>query len=163
MAQLPEQIERSLLPGAARAGGKVIAEEARANSRSPLVAANIAVRVSRGEGHVIAKVRVAPGWATSVGIWLEWGTDPHFITVDDSQREGMTAGRINRLAKQKGTLVINGKPVGTTVHHPGAKPYPFMRPALDLKEADAIKAAQAHIDARVSRRGIAPDMEDTTP
>lgn len=163
MAQLPEQIERSLLPGAARAGAKVIADEAKERARSGEIAEKIGVRVVGGDGHVVAKIRVGPGWARSLAIWQEYGTAPHFITVDDSQREGMTVGRINRLAKVKGTLVINGRPVGTTVHHPGAQAYPFMRPALDVKEADAIRAAQAHIDARVSRRGIAPDTEDTTP
>ncbi len=162
MAQLPEQIERSLLPGAARAGGKVIADEAKDQSRSADVAAAVQVKVKRGSDHVVAFVGIDPkyknGWAASVGVWLEYGTDPHFITVDDSQREGMTASRINRLEREKGTLVINGKPVGRTVHHPGAQAHPFMRPSLDLKAGDAVKAAQAYIDRRVSRAGIAPEL-----
>ncbi|KQN77875.1 hypothetical protein [Sphingomonas sp. Leaf62] len=167
MAQLPGQIVRSLLPGAARAGAKVVADEAKSQSRSPDVAAALTVKTRRGEGHVTAFVGVDPkaqnGWAYSLARWQEWGTEPHFITVDDSQREGMTASRINYLAREQGTLVINGKPVGRTVHHPGADPHPIFRPAMDLKEVEAKAAAQAYINARVSRAGIAPDPGDSDP
>lgn len=159
MAALPGDIERKLLRGAARAGADVIADEARANVRSPLVAQHLGIKVESEIGHVVAKVRITgtskeAGWARSVGIWLEYGTDPHYITVDDSQREGRTAKRINHLAKQ-GVLVINGRPVGKTVFHPGAQAHPFLRPALDIREADAVAAAQNYINARVSRTGIA--------
>lgn len=158
---LPAEIERKLLPGAARAGGKVIAAEAKENVRSPAVAAKIEVKVRGSDGHVVAKIGVADGWARSVGIWLEYGTDPHYITVDDSQRQGMSANRINRLAKNGGTLVINGTPVGKTVFHPGAQAFPFLRPALDTRFDDAVAAAQRHINSRVGPAGIAADPEGT--
>lgn len=165
MAQLPGQIERSLLPGAARAGAKVISEEAQLKSRSSDVAEAITVTTKRRDDHVTAIVSVDPkakkGWAYSLAVWQEFGTSPHFISVDDSQREGMTASRINYLAREHGTLVINGKPVGRTVHHPGADPEPIFRPAKDLKEREAWAAAQAYIRSRVSRAGIAPDLGDT--
>lgn len=154
MAALPGDIERKLLRGAARAGADVIAEEARANVRSRLVAGFVDVKVESEVGHVRAKIHVPDQWARSVGIWLEYGTTAHYITVDDSQREGRTATRINRLAKE-GVLVINGRPVGKTVFHPGAQAHPFLRPALDIREADAVAAAQNYINARVSRTGIA--------
>lgn len=164
MAQLPEQIERSLLPGAARAGATVIADEAKDQSRSEDVSAAVNVKVKRADGGVVAFVGIDPkyknGWAASVAVWLEYGTEPHFISVDDSQRDGKTVARINELAKGEGTLVINGKPVGRTVHHPGAQAHPFMRPALDSKGGDAVRAAQAYIDRRVSRAGILPDPKE---
>ena len=103
-------------------------------------------------GVVVAKVQVK-GPGAFIAPWLEYGTDPHFITVDDSQRQGMSARRINTLSKA-GTLVISGQPVGKTVLHPGARPHPFFRPAFDTKEAEAIAAAQSYINARVSRSGI---------
>jgi hypothetical protein len=65
----------------------------------------------------------------------------------------MTANRINQLGRG-GTLVINGKPAGATVWHPGARPHPFLRPALDVKEREAIGAAQSYINARVGPGGI---------
>ncbi len=160
MAALPAELERKVLRGAARAGADVIADEARGTVRSRLVAGFIGIKVTGEAGHVLAKVSVTDDWARSVGIWLEYGTDPHYITVDDSQREGRTATRINRLAKA-GVLVINGRPVGQTVFHPGAQAYPFLRPALDLRERDAVAAAQTYINSRVGRSGIAASDEDT--
>lgn len=161
MAQLPGQIERSLLPGAARAGAKVIADEAKDKSRSSDVAEAIRVKTERGDGRVAAVVsvdrRAMNGWAYSLAVWQEWGTSPHFITVDDSQREGMTASRINYLAEKTGTLVISGKPVGRTVHHPGAKRNPIWRPAFELKKTEAGAAAQAYIRSRISPTGIIPE------
>lgn len=156
MATLPADLERKVLRGAARAGAGVIAEEARANSRSRLVAGHIRIKTAGEIGHVVSTIYVDDPWARSIGIWAEYGTDPHYITVDDSQREGRTATRINRLAKD-GVLVINGQPVGMTVFHPGAQAYPFMRPALDMREADAVAAAQTYINSRVSRSGILGD------
>ncbi len=155
MAALPGEIERKVLRRAARAGADVIADEARGNVRSRLVAGAIEIKVESEVGLVRAKIHVLDQWPRSVGIWLEYGTSPHYITVDDSQREGMTAARINRVGKA-GTLVINGTPVGKTVHHPGAQAYPFLRPALDQREADALAAAQSYINSRVSRSGIIP-------
>ncbi len=154
-----EGISRSLLPGAARAGGAVIREEAKDRATSDAVKEKIAMTVKRDGDQVIARIGLSKGWSLAVGIWLEYGTDPHYITVDDSQRQGMSANRINTLKKRDNVLVINGQPVGKTVLHPGAKPNPFLRPALDTKEAAAIDAAQAYINSRIRPGGIAADPE----
>lgn len=164
MAGLPSQITK-VLSGAARIGGKVIAEEAKARSESDEVSEAVIVRTKQDDGgRVTVTVTVKPGWPMARAIWLEYGTSPHFISVDDSQRRGLGIRRINQKvneAKGDGSLVINGKFVGATVWHPGARPHPFLRPALDTKEDDAIKAAQNYINARVSRKGIALDAEGT--
>lgn len=151
--RIAAELEKKVLRGAARAGAKVIADEIKARTPSGDVRDGVRIQTEVGPGRAVGKVDVKPGWARSVGTWLEYGTDPHFITIDDSQREGMTAGRINKLGK-KGTLVIGGKPVGKTVHHPGARPHPAFRPALDAKEGEAVAAAQAYINSRVGRAGI---------
>lgn len=158
LARLPKEIETKLLRGAARAGGKVIAEEAKDRSRSKEVGDNITLRSSAKDGRIVTKISVKPGWSYSLGVWQEWGTDPHFISVDDSQRGGMSVPKINEKTKA-GSLVIGGAFVGSTVWHPGARPEPFLRPALDTKEAEAIKAAQNYINARVSRSGIRGSSE----
>lgn len=164
-AGLPAQIESKLLRGAARAAANVVADEARSRSESHEVAGAIKVATKLEETRVIAKVQVK-GPGAYIAPWLEYGTDPHFISVDASQREGRTVNRINRLAKEDGSshsLVINGKFVGTTVLHPGARPHPFLRPALDAKEGEAIAAAQGYINARVGKSGIrsaGPESDD---
>lgn len=150
--QTSEEIERKLLPGAARAAAKVIAQEAAERSASDEVAQAIRVRTKREPGRVIAKVQVA-GPGAYKAPWLEYGTAPHFISVDEQQREGRSVGRINRLAKA-GALEIDGMFVGDTVFHPGARPHPFLRPALDTKEGEAIAAAQAWIDSHVGPTGV---------
>ncbi len=148
-AQLPEDIERKLLRGAGQAAIRVIADEARDRSNSAEVEAGIKTKVRSDPGQVVAKVFVDGKWARSLAVWSEYGTSPHFISVDDSQRGGRSVNRIN-----KNVLVINGQPVGTTVFHPGARPHPFLRPALDIKGVEAVAAAQRYINSRVTKSGI---------
>ncbi|WP_223799111.1 HK97 gp10 family phage protein [Sphingomonas nostoxanthinifaciens] len=159
--QLPAELGRKVLLGAARAAANIVAAEARQRSISSEVTDAIKVAARREEGRVVAKVQVK-GPGAYIAPWLEYGTDPHFITVDESQRRGMSVGKINR-SHAEGSLVINGQFVGNTVHHPGARPNPFLRPALDAKEAEAIAAAQTYINARITREGITgPDEPEDT-
>jgi hypothetical protein len=161
IGQLPGEIERKLLRGAGRAAANVIAEEARDRSISDEVKGAIKVKVTSAEGQVIARIQVK-GPGSYIGPWLEYGTDPHFISVDDSQRQGMSVAKINQEQK-RGSLVIGGQFVGATVFHPGARPHPFLRPALDVKADAAIAAAQGYINNRVTPAGItgSPDPEGT--
>ena len=162
------QIIEDVLPGATRVGAKVIAEEAQnllgdrraeaAGGVEVLIADSVKVRTRKRGGVVVARIMLQ-GPGAYVGRWLEYGTSPHFISVDDERRQGMTARRINKRIKEgdsalKSTLIINGKPVGATVFHPGATAHPFLRPALDTKIVEATSAAQSYIDRRVRRSGI---------
>jgi hypothetical protein len=166
---IPRTVEEKVLVGAARAAGRVIADEAEDQSVSQEVSDNITVRTKASDGRITARIGVKPGWARSIGIWLEYGTTPHFISVDPSQLQGRSAARINRLektAKAEGgtgpaaSLVINGKFVGETIYHPGARRMPFLRTALDSKEAEAIAAAQAYINSHLKAPGLAAEPED---
>ncbi|HEY9581115.1 MAG TPA: HK97 gp10 family phage protein [Rhizorhapis sp.] len=156
IAGLPEALVNRVLRGAGRAAADVVAGEAKARSISDEVSGAIKVATKREDGRIIAKVQVK-GPGSYIAPWLEYGTDPHFISVDDSQRDGMSVRKVNQkvtAAGGDGSLVINGHFVGTTVFHPGARPHPFLRPALDIKEGAAIQAAQNYITARVSKVGI---------
>ncbi len=162
--QIPEALEKKVLRGAARAAVQVIAEEARDRVVSSEVRGAIKTSTRQQEpGRVIAKVQVK-GKGSHIAPWLEYGTDPHFITVDDSQRGGRGIGRMNQQLREAGgdaSLVIGGNFVGTTVFHPGARPYPFLRPALDTKEREAIAAAQTYINTRLAREGLGgPDVPE---
>lgn len=154
IASLPGQIETKLLRGAARAAANVIRDEAQAECIDDEVAAALKVRTKVQPGLITARIKIdrrMPG--SSRALWIEYGTDPHLISVSDQDRGGMSVGRINQLNKE-GSLVIGGHFVGPVVEHPGAKAHPFLRTALDRKEVDAIAAAQSYINARVSRGGI---------
>jgi hypothetical protein len=158
MAGLPKRITR-VLRGAARVAADVVATEVKARAASEEVRDGIEIRTKAEDGtRVVVRITVKKGWARTLGTWQEWGTSPHFITVDDSQRGGRGVKRINsqlRDAKGDASLVINGQFVGKTVFHPGARPEPFMRVSLDLKGDDAIRAAQAHITANLRSRSEA--------
>lgn len=149
---LPLQLERKVLRGAGRAGANVIAADARERCISSEVQGAIKVRVATTQTTVTGRITAdMGGW--NLPLWLEYGTAPHFISVDNSQRGGISVKRINKDGAG-GSLVINGQFVGDTVHHPGARPHPFLRPALDNKTSEAIAAAQGYINSRVSRDGI---------
>ncbi|WP_239016836.1 HK97 gp10 family phage protein [Sphingomonas ginkgonis] len=158
-AKLPIDLTK-VLRGAARAAATVVADEAKARSRSTEVAEAVKVATKQEDDRVIAKVQVK-GKGAYIAPWLEYGTSPHFISVDESQRMGMSIGRINQMHKA-GSLVINGQFVGATVHHPGATPHPFLRPALDTKEAEAVAQAQRYINSRIARGRVtaAPEVDE---
>ncbi|APR51992.1 HK97 gp10 family phage protein [Sphingomonas koreensis] len=155
---VPDAIVKKVLPAAARAGGNVIAEEARDRVTSDEVRDAIVVRVRARDGRIVVKISVRLGWALSLGTWLEYGTSGHFITVDERQRQGMSVGRINALQRAD-SLVIGGRFVGRTVWHPGAQPHPFLRPAIDLKGGDAVRAMQGAITTRLKRHGLGSPSE----
>lgn len=154
MARVPGQMT-DVIRGAARAGAKVVATEIKERTPAEEVRDNLRIRTKAGDDQIKVTIDVKPGWGRSLGIWLEYGTSPHFISVDDSQRGGRSVSRINRLSEEHGaSLVIGGKFVGKTVWHPGAQPHPVFRPALDTKEDEAIAAAQAYVQTRITRAGI---------
>lgn len=152
LASLPENIERNVLRGALKAGADEIADGAREACRSEEVRASIKTTSRSEKGAVVAKVQTK-GPGAYLAPWLEHGTDPHFISVDEAQSGGRTIRRINRQVKE-GSLVIGGQFVGKTIHHPGAKPYPFMRPALDQRQAAAITAIGNHIGLKMTKAGL---------
>lgn len=152
LQRLPGELTK-VLRGAGRVGGKVIADEARLGTRSDDVRNGIVVKERLDGDQVRVTVTIKPGWARSLAIWEEYGTAPHFISVDDSQRMGMSVGRVNSKVKD-GSLVIGGQFVGKTVLHPGVDPHPFLRTALDRQRGEAVAAAASYVAARVTRGGI---------
>lgn len=161
MRRLPDQL-RGVLRGAGRAGGKVFAEYIEEETESDDVRDALRIWTKEEEGVITTKVDLKPGWGRTVGYWMEWGTEGHFISVDASQRGGRSVGRINQQVREAGSdrsLVIGGKFVGATVWHPGARPQPVFRPARDLRAAEAKAAAQAYINARVKGGVIVPAGE----
>jgi hypothetical protein len=154
---LPEQVLR----GAARAAGKVIAEEAKARVISSQVRDAVHVVTAIEADRIVCKIQVK-GEGAYIAPWLEYGTARHFIQVAESQRGGKSVGRINRMMnrRENPVLVIQGAYVSGTVYHPGARPHPFLRPALDSKAGEAEQAAQTHIISRIRGGAIIAAAED---
>ena len=152
LQQLPAALEKNVLRGAARAAANVVADEARQRCISSEVRDSIKVAGSSKDGRIIAKVQTK-GEGAYIAPWLEYGTRPHFISVSDADRGGRSIKRLNKEVRE-GSLTIGGRFVGPVVHHPGARPHPFLRPALDTKEGEAVAAAQSYITMRLA--GVGP-------
>jgi len=168
MDQLAPKVERNVMRGALRAGANVIAKQARLNVHGVSGELVSTIRVgSRVVGSTVIGKVVAGGKRvgvfTRLGFYaamVEFGTKAHFISVQDSQKPinkslsdkrrklvlaSMTT--INRMA-----LRIANRFVGPTVFHPGAKPHPFMRPALDGQAQNAVVAAAEYMKKRLATK-----------
>lgn len=161
MRRLPEHLTK-VLRGAGREGGKVFRAYVEAETPSQEVRDGLRLRTKLEDGYIKTTLDVKPGWARSVANWLEWGTEGHFISVDDSVRKGRSVARINQQSREpdaNSSLVIGGNFVGKTVWHPGANPHPTFRPARDLKASEARAAAQSYINAHVGKFGTVGQVE----
>lgn len=142
LQSLPDKIAANILRGALRAGAKPIAEQAKntVHKRSGALAASIRigtkVRGTRASSSVKAAGKGAKGRrAVYHAHLLEYGTRAHIIEAKPPHK-ALAIG----VAK---------------VHHPGARPFPFMRPAMDAKAPEALKAAADYIRKRLlTQHGI---------
>lgn len=141
LQELPKAVANKLGDAALRAGGRVIAAEAR--RRAPKRLKNKITVGGTGEPPPNAQTRVvAVGLRKSehsrVAHLVEFGTAPHRITP-----------------KRKGKLLVfevGGRTVFTTaVDHPGAQPHPFLRPAGDTKAQEAIDRIGENLGQGIER------------
>jgi HK97 gp10 family phage protein len=164
LQQLPERLQKNVLRGALRVGANVIKAQAQANVPvSPPNSENarlygdyegalrdsIRLSVSAKGGKVIASVK-AGGKKGKADVfyatWVEFGTAAHRI-----------------VAKGGKALGLSGHPV-KVVMHPGAKPKPYMRPALESQAQAAVVAAAEYMKTRLATKeglAAAADVEIT--
>lgn len=162
---LPVKLEKSIMRGALRVGSMVVLVNARSriHSVSGETAASLRVttraRGSRVTSSVVAGSKNQP---RNLPIWLEYGTQPHLISVRESEkpinaRLSARAGHIVRASMttvNRMVLRIGNRFVGPTVNHPGARPRPFMRPALDTTAQAAVVAIGEYIKKRLTKLGL---------
>ncbi len=132
---LPAKFERNILRGALRAGMRPIMQDAKANvpAKSGVLRKGLKISARVKGGKVISSLK-ATGKHGYIAYWLEYtGAKAHHI---------------------KGPLSFGGK-VFSGVDHPGFKPRPFLRPALDNRAQDALIATGEYIKKRLaSKEGI---------
>ena len=151
-----------MLRGALRAGAKPILEAARASApvatpsaenqrlyggRAGALRDSLRISVKVKGGKVTASVKaggiVKGGADVYYARFVEYGTRAHKIDAAN----GGFLGFANRFYK--------------SVQHPGAKPRPFLRPAMDARATDAVVAAAEYIKNRLAtKHGI--DTADIT-
>lgn len=131
----PVELEKNVMRNAFRAGAKVALWSVRArlakhtDTGETLRSLYITSRV--GGGIVSSSVKAR----SFVARFLEYGTRPHMIA-----------------AKYGHWLSFNGAFL-KAVSHPGARPYPFMRPALDSSAQDILNAVGNHVRSRLTTLG----------
>lgn len=134
LKSLPAKIEGNIMRGAVRAGAKVM--ESRAKQLVPVdngdLRNSIKVTTRSRRGKVTALVKAGDKKAFYAGM-VEFGTARHFIKP-----------------KNRKSLFFAGM-AREVVDHPGSKPTPFMRPALDNSQQEAVNAAAAYIRARLAK------------
>jgi len=135
LQQLPVKLEKNVLRGAMRAGIKVIQTEAKSNihSVSGELAKGLKITTNTRGGKVTATLK-ATGPHAHVARWLEYGTKAHFIKA-----------KAGKALSFGGHLLIK-------VLHPGMRPKPFMRPALDSRAQDAVVAAGEYTKKRLATK-----------
>lgn len=133
--QLAPKIARNVLRGSLRAGMKVVQPVAKQNAlkASGLYAAGLKISTRSRGGTVTASLK-ATGKHAFLGPWIEYGTRAHSIT-----------------AKATGWLSFGGI-FTKSVMHPGTKPHPHMRPALDTQASAAVVAAAEYMKKRLSEK-----------
>lgn len=139
LQDLPVKLEKNVLRGALRAGGKVF--EAEAKRRVPVRSGKLrdSIRVSsriRG-GTIVTSVKAGGGKNKVFYAHLvEKGTAPHVIIAGG----GSFTGKV---------LAAGARILGFKVDHPGSAPRPFMRPAFDTQIEPALEAVRAYIEKRL--------------
>lgn len=153
LAELPLRLERNVMRGALRAGMEPIRTQARANvtKQSGKLAKGLRVSTDSGRKMVYAKLKTS-GAHDHIARFIEFGTARHWI----SSKKGKML-RIAGVNVNGGSFVVYKE----RVDHPGARPLPFMRPALDAQAGAAVAATAAYIRGRLTEQGInVPDGGD---
>ncbi len=149
LQDLPGKIEGNIMRGALRAGQKVFQQ-----------AAQQAVPVNHGDLRNSIKIKFKGrsqkyGWvrmhllAGDKTAWyahlIEYGTASYYTG------KGRTVGGPYQIKPKKAKGLIFGGSVHAGAIHPGIKPQPFMRPALDRNQAQALEATAEYIRKRLPR------------
>lgn len=133
--QLTPKVEANVMRGALRAGMNVVKPVAQSNVHSVSGELAKGLKVgTRRRGHLVIANLKATGPHRSIAHLVEFGTKLHNIA-----------------AKVKGWLSFMNV-FAKSVEHPGARPKPFMRPALDGQAQAATIAAGEYIKNRLATK-----------
>lgn len=150
LQDLPVKLEKSILRGGLRAGAKVIADAAKAAApaKSGALRDSIKVRSSTKKGKVSAIVTAgnAKAWYSHI---IEFGSGSFYAGMGKKSKR--KPYQIN--ARRQRSLSFNGQLI-ESVMHPGVKPKPFLRPALDASQHEAIKAAADYMKKRIAKENL---------
>jgi hypothetical protein len=136
------RIAKNVLARAVYAGGKIVRDDARnrVNKLSGKTSKRIRIaraKTARGAFAVIYRVGVF-GKGANEGFWLEYGTKAH---------------KIPKVTGKSKILAINGH-YAKQVQHPGARSFPFLRPAFDNNQTRILEAMRAKLREGIEREYV---------
>lgn len=148
----PTKLQKGALRAGATAAAKPIRDQARANAKGRIkkTIKTSSPRIDQN-GTLSVKVQLR-GPNAFIGTFLEYGVAPHIIAPRDARPMGannkpMSNRLLTKAGKRGGitdagggVLKIGEHFVAGAVQHPGFAAKPFLRPALDTKADEAIKA-----------------------
>ena len=141
----PVQVEKKIMRGGLRAGMKPMLEAAKqaVPVKSSALRDSLRIGTNAKSGKVTATLKAGDKKAW-YAYMVEFGTAAHFIQP--------------KFAKALGFLgaLVEG------VHHPGSKKKPFMRPAMDTMQPQAIQAMADYLRQRIDKEQLKnlPDETD---
>ena len=146
LAAFPLRLQKGAVRSALTAAAKPVRDQARANA--PRQTGKLAKSIKSGspkvnlDGTISISVRLK-GRHSFLGIFFEYGVAPHFITAGDSN---LSARKLTQKVGREGSEEVDGAMkigadfVTGAVLHPGIPAQPFLRPALDVRADEAVKA-----------------------
>lgn len=161
LQELPAKIEGNVMRGALRAGQKVLLDAARANVPVKDGDLRDSIRISfksRSQKYGWVRMHLVAGNAKAFyAHMVEFGTAQHLIAVTEKVQRKTRRGtrdvsikKMNQMLKS-GALRIGDRYVGPSVLHPGAASKPFMRPAFDSANTQALTAVRDYIATRLPK------------
>lgn len=163
LSHFPMNLQKGAYRAGLTAAAAVVRDEARA--RVPRKTGKLAAAIRTGssrqnqDGSFSIKVELKGNDHAFLGLFMEYGVAPHFITPGSATQGGvgLSARLTTRKANAEGLasdvtthhLRIGKQIISGAVFHPGFPPRPFMRPALDLKAGEAVQAFAGRIRAYI--------------
>lgn len=136
LQSVPVRVERNILRGGLRAGMNVVRPIAQRNIHSISGELAKGLRVgTRAKGGVVTATLKPTGKHAHIAYMLELtGAKPHQITAKDAKALGLRGGAYR------------------SVHHPGFRKRPFLRPALDANPTAVLVAVAGYAKTRLATK-----------
>jgi HK97 gp10 family phage protein len=155
LQRLGQRIETGAIRAGLTASAAIIRDEAkmRAPKRTGKLARAIRSGSARKNQDGTFSIRVYVDERRSggfVGYFVEYGVKPHLIARKASKQGPATLkAKVSQGEKVGGVMKIGDRFVSGVISHPGHAARPFLRPALDIKANEAVKAFRDRIAAYV--------------
>ena len=157
LKQFPMRVQKNVLRGAVRAGSGVIVKEARrlAPKETGDLRRSIKARNPRIKDKLVIGGLRAGGGDAFYAKMIEFGTQSY--TIKNYRRKRLYRNEIRQGIKKvdarRKALTIDGG-LFAKADHPGIRPQPFMRTAMDLTTKDALHKVAQYIRERMQKERL---------